>query len=229
MSTLTIVYATDEDIALRAPADFAILCPRDQKLAAGSDGTFLPNDPWTLRSASVDFSARGLAPGQVVQLTKPTATFRPPGESLVVVSVAPGAVTLRRKGQPAGAGQPPGPSAGLAGVEFAIATLGPQIERASYDLNRRYGVDYLVMGRRASDLYDPREVCEAAVLTVLSRQYLAMSRETGDGRDPFAAKALLAKAELDDLLDRVVVRWGSPTVPGSASPATGRFSTRITR
>ena len=224
MNTLNIVYATDEDIALRAPADFAILCPRDQKLAGGADGAFSPSDPWTLRSTSVDFSARGLSPGQVVLLTKPTATFRPPGEALVIVSVAPGAVTLRRKGQPAGAGQPPGPAVGLSGVEFAINTLGPQIERASYDLNRRYGVDDLVAGRRAADLHDRREVCEATVLTVLSRQYLAMSRETGDQGDPFAAKAQLAKAELDELLDRVVVRWGA-----DAAPSSSRFSTRITR
>lgn len=229
MTTLTTVYATDEDIALRIAADFPILCPRDQKLAAGSDGVFSASDPWTLLSPSVDFSACGLKPGHVVQLTKPIANFKPPGEALVVVSVAPGAVTLRRKGQSARAGQPPGPVTGLTGVEFAITTLGPQIERASYDLNRRYGIDDLVAGRRASDLYDPREVCEAAVLTVLARQYLAMSRETGDQRDPFAAKAGLAREELDDLLDRVVVHWGSPTVPGSSSPSTSRFGTRITR
>ena len=147
----------------------------------------------------------------------------------MVVSVAPGAVTLRRKGQTAGAGQPPGPSTGLAGVEFAIATLGPQIERACYDLNRRYGVDDLVTGRRASDLYEPREVCEAAVLTVLSRQYLAMSRETGEQGDAFAAKARLAKQELDDLLDRVVVRWASSTALGPSPATSSRFGTRITR
>src|SRR3954467_9712135 len=35
-------YATDEDIALRASADYSILCPRDQKLGWGNDGVFYP-------------------------------------------------------------------------------------------------------------------------------------------------------------------------------------------
>ncbi len=225
MQILTKLYATDEDIALRVPADFPMLCPRDQKLTSGIDGSFAPSDPWTLLSPSVDFSACGLAPGQVVSLTKPTASFKPPGDALVVASVTNGAVTLRRKGQPARMGQSPGTAAGLTGVEFAVTTLAPQIERATYDLNRRYGIDDLVTGRRTSDMYDPREVREAAVLTVLSNQYLAMSRETGDPRDPFAAKAELAKLELEDLLDRVVVHWRSE----ASSPGTSRFCTRIVR
>ncbi len=68
-----IAYATDEDVAIRAPADFAALCPKDQVLAAGTDGLFLPSDPWTLRSPSVDFAASGLMPGQVIRLAGPAA------------------------------------------------------------------------------------------------------------------------------------------------------------
>src|SRR3979490_926904 len=99
MTPFTIVYATDEDIALRASADFPILCPRDQKLAAGTDGRFDPSHRWTLRSAIVDFEACGLEAGQVIQLIKPVTSFRPPGEVMVIVSGAPGAATRRRKGQ----------------------------------------------------------------------------------------------------------------------------------
>ena len=229
MTTLTTVYATDEDIAVRAPADFPILCPRDQKLAWGSDGAFSPTSPWVLTSSTVDFSARGLAPGNVVQLLQPVANFRPPGDSLVVDSIAPFAVTLRRKGLATGAGQPPGPSSALIGVEFTANTLGPQIERASYDLNRRFGIDDLVAGRRAVDLYDPREIREATVLSVLYRQYVAMSRETGEQQDAFAAKSALLKAELDDLLDRLVVRWGPPGAPMAAEGTTSRFGARLAR
>ena len=229
MTTLTTVYATDEDIAVRAPADFPILCPRDQKLAWGADGAISPNSPWTLTSSTVDFSARGLAPGNVVQLLKPVANFRPPGDALVVASVAPFAVTLRRKGLATGAGQPPGSGAVLTGVEFTANTLGPQIERASYDLNRRFGIDDLVAGRRAADLYDPREIREATVLSVLYRQYVAMSRETGEQQDAFAAKAALLKAELDDLLDRLVVRWGPAGAPIGSEDTTTRFGARLVR
>lgn len=222
MTPLSVVYATDEDIALRASADFALLCPRDQKLAAGSDGVFDPSDRWTLRSASVDFAAQGLAPGHVVQLTGPASAFRPPGETLVVSSVAPGAIRLRRKGQLDGVGQPPAPIDGLSGIEFLVVTLGPQIERASDDLNRRYGIDEGMTGHCPTDLADTRALREATVLSVLHRRYLEMSREAGGQPDVFATKGQLVKAELDDLLARVVVHWG-------AALATDRFSTRLSR
>jgi hypothetical protein len=228
---LTTVYATDEDIATFAAADFAILCPKDQKLAAGTDGGFGPTDPWTLTSDSVDFSACGLEPGQVVQLTKPVTLFKPPGELLVIdsLSATSNGITLRRKGQPSGVGQPPGGQGVTVGVEFLIATLGPQIERASYDLNRRYGIDDLIAGRQPSSLYDPLEVNEVTVLTVLQWQYLAMSREAGEHRDTFAAKAQLVRDELDELLARVVVHWNPAGPAGTMDSLTTRFSTRLTR
>ncbi len=225
MSSVQILYATDEDLAIRAPTDFGLLSPRDQKLASGIDGVFDPADRWTMRSLTVDFAAQGVTTGQVVQLIGPVNLFKPPGELLAVASVSPGAVTLRRKGQPAGMGQPPAPAAGLTGVEFLITTLGPQIERASYELDRRYGIDDLVAGHRAADLYDAREVREVVVLTVLQRQYLAMSRDVSSSQDTLAAKAGLLQAELDELLARVVVHW---TVGGTPA-ATTRFQTRIAR
>lgn len=239
MTDLTTVYATDEDIALRASADYALLCPKDQKSAAGIDGAFGSADPWTLTSSSVNFGAQGVSAGQIAVLTRPAANFRSPGEAFVVSSVNSGSISLRRKGQPAGTGQPPGASGGLLGVEFAILTLGPQIRSACYDLNRRFGIDDLVVGRRSADLYDSREIRQATVLTVLYRQYLDMSREAGDQTDVFAMKAVRLKAELDDLLGRVVVRWGPPnSASGTAQanlpywnviPPTSRFSTRLTR
>lgn len=218
-----IAFATDEDIALRAPSDYAILCPRDQKIVAGTDGIISSSNPWILNSASVNFLARGLAPGHVVQLTKPVAVFRSPGETLVVQSVSMGSVTLRRKGQLPGLGQPPGPATVCTGIEFLVTTLAPQIERATFDLCRRYGIDDLIAGRRSSDLYDPREVREAIVLTVLHTRYLDQSREAGHEPDSFALKAKLMLAELDALIDRAVLHW----LPVGAS--TSRFSTRITR
>lgn len=229
MSSTVTSYATDEDIALRAPADFALLCPRDQKLAYGSDGAFLSNDLWTLTTGSTDASAPGLMPGQVVQLSKPVSFYKPPGDAFVIASIAPGSVTLRRKGLPPGVGQPPSPQGGLTGVEFLIATLGPQIEAASYGLNRRYGVDDLVAGRQTSALYDLREIRDATVLTVLYWQYLSMSRDVGEGRDAFSSKAGAFKQELDDLLARVVVHWGPSGQGAGMEPATLRFSTRLAR
>lgn len=221
-------YATDEDVALRASADFALLCPKDQCLAYGNDGTF-GGDRWTLTSPSVDFQANGLAPGQLVRLTEPVGAFKPPGDVFVVSSVVPNAVSLRRKGQALGMGQPPGPPGGVSNVEFTVTTLGPQIVRASYELNRRYGINDLIAGHRPSDLFDPLEVREAVVLTVLYRQYLEVSRGAREGVDTLAAKSQAYKQELDDLLARTVVHWAvSPGVPAS-SQMSSRLSTRISR
>ena len=231
-----IVYATDEDVALRASTDFSALCPRDQLLASGSDGAFATSDPWTLTSTTVDFAAFGLVPGQLARLAKPTTAFGPNGELFAIQAVAGGAITLRRKGQAAGVGQPPAPQAGLTNVEFTVRTLGPQIQLACYDLDRRFGIDDAVAGRRSLDLHDPHQLREAVVLTVLYKQYLDQSRQFA-GRiadqsetpgDVYAAKARIARAELDELLDRLALEWNQADV-ASRAIATTRFSTRISR
>jgi len=224
-------YATDEEIALRAPADFLALCPKDQTLAFGTDGILLLTDPWTLRSPTINFAAMGLMPGQVVRLSEPS-TFGPDGEFFAVDVVGPGGLTLRRKGQASGVGRPPSPTLGLSGVEFVVRTLSPQLDRASYDLNLRFGIDETIAGRRSCDIQDPRVLIDATVLTVLSRQYLDRSRRfSGPSDEPgdwYGVKARLAKAELDDLLDRLVIRWHSATNLAETAPTT-RFSTRLSR
>jgi hypothetical protein len=222
-------YATDEDIAIRASSDYSILVPKDQKIAWGTDGQFKPGCRWDLSSAAVDFFACGLLPGHVVNLTQPVSAFRPPGEFLVVAQIGAGTVKLRRKGQAEGGGQPPAPPAGLSQVEFSVATFAPQIACASYDLNRRYGIDDLVAGRRTSDLFDPREVREAAVLTVLYRQYTDLCRGPEQYGDSFAAKAHLYKQELDYLLARTVVHWLPAPGGGPSGGPTSRFGTRLSR
>ena len=231
-----IVFATDEDIALRASTDFTALCPRDQVLAAGTDGIFLASDPWTLTSTSVDFAAYGLTPGLLARLTKPTSAYGPNGELFAIQAVWTGAITLRRKGQPPRVGQPPSSPIGLNGVEFAVRSLGPQIALASYDLDRRFGIDDTIPGHRAVDLRDPQQLREAVVLTVLYKQYLDQSRQFATRvsdlqtipDDPYASKARLAKAELDELIDRLSLKWNGLDIASPAS-ATTRFNTRVSR
>jgi hypothetical protein len=227
-----IVYAVDEDIALRSSTDFSALCPRDQLLACGQDGVFAASDLWTLTSPSVDFLAYGLAPGQLARLTKPTLTFGSNGELFAIESVATGAITLRRKGQLAGIGQPPSPPGGLNNVEFTVRSLGPQIQLASYDIDRRFGIDDAIAGRRSVDLYDPQQLREAVVLTVLYKQYLDQSRQFAGHSDApndlYSAKSRIAKAELDEVLDRLTLKWYEADV-ASRAISTTRFSTRISR
>ncbi len=217
------VYATDEDVAVRAGGDFLTLCPPWQAMAQGADGAFLPNAPWTLYSASVDFASNGVAPNQVVWLTQPKTQFPGGGTLLAVDSIAGNSINLRRLHQDTGVGQPPAPPGGLAGVAFTISTLGPQIEEASFDIKRRFGIDENMFDRSSSWIYDLRDLRIATVLQVLHDRY---SAEVRSGQGDFALKVARVKQQLDEVLDRVQVRWGPQG--DAASPST-LFSCKITR
>lgn len=189
-------YCTDEDLYVAAPGDFAQLAPASQVIARGADGVTTLG-AWTLTSTAVNFQTQGVALGHVVQLTGPANVYKSP-DLLVVQSVSTTTATLRRAGLTAGIGQTP-PTA--TAVVFVVSTLYPQIERASYDLNRRLGIDANVGGRGYSDLYDPRELQGATVALVLSRQYRDMARHAGNS-DDFTAKA---KSHMADF-ERIVLR-----------------------
>ncbi|WP_337174803.1 hypothetical protein [Paludisphaera sp.] len=219
---LTTLYAGDEDVAVHAPGDFAVLTPAWQKVAQGADGVFAPGPSWTLTSAGTDFGAAGARPGHVVQLRKPSSVFKGTGELFAVSGAAGGSLTIRRIGMAPGQGAPPAPPSGLSGVEFVIATLDPQVEEACFELNRRFAIDPHAPGRTPSDLRDVRELRRACVLSVLIRRYAAESRGAeGD----FAQKLRQAESELAETLARLEVRWGS----SADRPTSSIFSTRIVR
>jgi len=220
---LSTVYARDEDVAVRATGDFAVLAPAWQKMAQGSDGAFAAGSPWTLASDSVDFGAAGVREGHVVQLRKPATVFKGAGELFAVARAEGGGVVLRRIGAAEGVGAPPAPAAGLAGVEFLIATLDPQAEEASFDLNRRFNIDPRLPGRTPADLRDLRDLRHACVLGVLVQRYAAEAR---GGEGDFALKLQHAKAELSEALARLELRWASASPDRSTS---SYFSTRIVR
>ena len=221
-SQLTTVYATDESIAIKAASDYDALCPPGQTLARGSDGVFASGTPWVLTSASIDFEDQGVGVNDVVLLTTPKTLFPGSGEFLAVESASGGSLTLRRVGEAAGVGQPPG-IGGATGVTFEIETFYPQIEEASFDLNRRYGIDPAVTGRAPSDLYDLRDLRLATVCKVLRDRYTAESR---DSRSDFARKAKAMDDELTQVMSRLSVRWAaSATAPQSA----GWFGMMIVR
>lgn len=223
--TLTTVYATDEDIAVVCGSDFFGLTPDWQRVAYGTDGAFSVGAPWVLNSASADFVARKVRANHVCRLTKPVATFKGAGEILAVDDASATSLTLRRLAMDAGDGQPPAPSAGLTGVEYLVTTLYPQIEAASYSLNRRLNIDPARSGRTPTDIYDLRDLREATVFTVLSQQYQALSKAPNDG---FAAKANTYRRTLMDVFSRLEVRWSNST--GSGEPVVSDYlSMRIQR
>jgi len=201
----TSLYCSDEDLCVAAPGDFGQLIPLAQTVAKGSDGVFLASSAgsWVLNSASSNFVTQAVAAGTVLQIRGPQGVYAST-DMLVVVSVAANAVTLRRVGLPVGMGSPPGPAAGITGVQFIIGTLYPQIERASYDLRKTFDLDDAVPGRQFSDMYDPREMQEACMALVLSRQYRDMARHVGKMED-FYEKSKNHQADYTRIVQRTQI------------------------
>jgi hypothetical protein len=213
------VYATDEDIAVRAGGDFIMLCPSWQQMAYGTDGYFAPGLQWVLNSTAIDFATNN----QVVWLSQPKSQFPGGGTLLAIDSVAGTSITLRRLHKDLNVGQPPAPAGGLSGVTFTINTLDPQVEEASFDIKRRFGIDENLVQRTSAWIYDLRDLRMATVLSVLLARYTQESRsEKGD----FPRKLSQIKVELDLVLDRVQVRWGP--LGNSQEPST-LFSCKISR
>jgi hypothetical protein len=204
-AVLAQVYCTDEDIACRAPLDWFNLAPRFQRRALATDGVFMTGSPWVLTSASVLFDAQGVQSNNVVALVK-SGVFGTPNELFAVDSAVGGSLTLRRLGEASGVGQPPGPAAGTTGVSFEVRTFAPQIDAASYDVNKFFGIDPQIPCKTPALLYDPREVTMFAVLTVLKRRYLDGVKVKADD---YADKFALVSQELVDLCSRLVVQWGT--------------------
>ena len=222
-SLLATVYADDEDIAVRVGADYANLCPHDQLLAQGTDGVFLNSNQWQLSSTSNNFASQGVATGNVIRLTGPATLYKGLGNKYAVSAVSGNAVTLRNIGQLDGIGLPPGPLAGQAGVAFVIATLGPQLEDASYQLNTQYGIDPSFQLTSPAQIYDLRQLNQATALTVVCRM-LAVSTRTKDG--DFARKLDVFRNDLSRALDILEVRWNQTK---ENPPPTTRFSMKWSR
>ena len=184
MALSTSLYCSDEDLLIAAPGDFGQLVPLAQTIAKATDGVFTATagGSWTLSSASTNFATQYVAVGHVLQIRGPQGVY-PATDMLAVTSVSGTGIALRRPGMPSGMGNPPGPAAGVTGVTFLVGSLYPQIERASYDLRKTFDLDDLVPGRQFSDMYDARELQEACIALVLSRQYRDMARHVGKMED----------------------------------------------
>ena len=218
------VYATDEDIFVKASGDFMTLAPSWQCMAKGTDGVFRFRDaPWVLTSSTINFATNGVSPNQVVALTAPKSQYPGGGDLLAIDSVSGNSITLRRPHKDLNVGMPPAPAAGLTGVTFTVTTFDPQIEEASFDIKRRFGIDENITFRDSTWIYDLRDLRMIVVLTVLYDRYTA---ELRSDRGDWVRKMGHIRNMRDEILDRVQVRWGP--YGNSAEPSTV-FSCKISR
>jgi hypothetical protein len=192
-------------------------------MAKGTDGVFASGIPWVLTSATINFQSNGVNPNQVVALTGPKSQYPGGGDLLAIDSVSGNSITLRRPHKDLNVGMPPGPAAGLTGVAFTITTFDPQIEEASFDIKRRFGIDENITFRDSSWIYDLRDLRMLTVLTVLYDRYTA---ELRSDRGDWVRKLGHIRNLRDEITDRVQVRWGP--YGNSAEPSTV-FSCKITR
>jgi hypothetical protein len=232
---LAVPYCTDETCAIMAAGDYALLVPRDQRLASGQDGAIAAADPWSFSAASVlDWGARGVWAGMVLRLTGPPGSIAGSADLLVVDGTVtapypPGAawgdpsgpppgpqenplrgmaaLPLRRKGllPNAGYGDPP-VKADATTLVYDIVTLSQQIYKVSYDLDRQYGTTDLLLGRRHADMFDPLELEQLCAEMVVRDMYLEMARGV-QNQDRWLAKYDLMCKAVDMRKDRTVVHW----------------------
>ncbi|MHB8359810.1 MAG: hypothetical protein ACYDCP_09995 [Thermoplasmataceae archaeon] len=221
--TTSPVYATDEDIAVRAGGDYVTLCPPWQQMASGADGAFTSAAPWVLTSTATNFAANAVQPNQVVWLSQPKANFPGGGALFAIDSVSGTSLVLRRLHKDLNVGQAPVGGANVSGITFAINTLDPQTEEASFDIKRRFGIDETIVDRTSAWVFDLRDLRMATVLTVLQARY---TQEARTDKGDFARKINLIKGELQQVLDRVQIRWGP--FGNSAEPST-LFSCKLSR
>jgi hypothetical protein len=219
------VYATDEDVLVKASGDFMTLAPAWQCMAKGVDGFFNPAAPWVLFSTATNFGSNGVTPNQVVCLSAPKSQYPGGGDLLAIDSVSADGtnITLRRPHKDLNVGNPPAPAAGLSGVAFNITTFDPQIEEASFDLKRRFGIDENITFRDSTWIYDLRDLRMVVILSVLYDRYTA---ELRSDRGDWVRKMGHIRNMRDEVLDRVQIRWGP--YGNSAEPSTV-FSCKISR
>jgi hypothetical protein len=223
--SLSTIYCTDEQIAIRAGGDFVLLCPKWQKIAFGGDGVFSAGSPWVLSSASAAFTAAGVSPGNVIWLSKPNSAFKGSGELFGIDSVTATTATLHRVGMASGTGLPPG-VAGVNGVEYTVLTLVPQIEDVSFWINRLWNIDPNVPGRQPTDATDLRDIRDFCVLTVITRRLVTEMQDKAN--NAWALKLQGYREELGIIQIRIDLRWNK-TNTSDNTPVSRLFSMRIVR
>jgi len=190
-------FATDEDVAEVARGDYPLLVEEWSTKADGDDGNFDAGQPWNLLSNATDFAVRGVEVGHVCVLGRGHAQRL---DVLGVAAVAAGSVTLRRIGQPAGEGQPPGPIAGATGRTYRFPTCGPALRTATLEIKRQLRVKDDAWLEAATDLR------RAVVLYVLADMYDAQWRDMTNSS--WRTKAKEKRDELAALLGNLNQTYG---------------------
>lgn len=224
-------YADAEAVARTLGQDIHLIVPDGQARARGDDGVIAAADPWVLTSATVDFAAQGVAPGDLVLLSaSPTdagkafkARLREK-EPMIAVTAAGHALTLRHVGMESGAGQPPGLGGDLTAVRFLVPDLRPQLGAQSRAVRRDLAHDGTGDAADATDLED---LAIARLAWFTYEQKSTPAAPTGTGGGDFQSKAKFwadyYRSLREGLSGRGPESEGGGAGAGSARPVLGRM------
>lgn len=225
-------YATDETIYLVGGADFSVIAARSSEYAAGTDGVVEPGS-WVLTSDTEDFEAQGVSHGMMLEFKGPKKPARDPVPGtyikteffMAVDSVDGHTVTLRRPGEGAGKGNPPGGSVGLTGVHFEVKSFLPQLRDTADELNILFQADESLPYHGPADIQDAKVFRRVTAYRVLADAYATANR--GDRGGDFDVKQAHYEGKFRDRIATVVVRWGA--AGAETHPPTNRLGMRVSR
>lgn len=206
----------DEDVAREAAGDYAVLAPKCERLAEGTDGAILASS-WDLTSATNDFAAQGVQSGHVVVLESKVVGSKtvPMGKQVFGVAGTSGsACTLKRFGYATGIGRTPGAPSGISGVTFTVPSVLAHIAAEAVEVRRMLG---LAANVDLSTLPDLRRV---TALKALRSLYFAEYRQTT--MDTWKDKMEILDAEIAALFKSLYDLFPTSD-PGGLEPKVGSF------
>jgi hypothetical protein len=191
---LGLLGVTDEYIADLAATEFALIAPRDQDGASGSDGVFAAGNLFVLTSASAQFAAQGVVAGDLCAILDSKADSARVRGIYVATAVANGSLTLRTRGPRVGFGAPPGLLGGETNLRFRVPTARPQAALSAAKFRRRYRIAV------PANVLNPYDFAPAVAYDVLVELYTLAARQASAdaARDSLMAKAKLFAANRDE-------------------------------
>lgn len=205
--------ATDVDLAEVDMGDIAILAPRAQRLASGSDGAIAAAA--NVLTSAFPFQDRGIQVGHVLvirsyQKASGSRSERP-DEVLAIKAVSGASVTIGPIGYDAGQGDYP-IGVGTTGIAFEVRSVRAQIVTAYQDVLRRLGLT------TASPLVNPTDLRLITVKVALRGLLWSQYRQSTD--DTFKSKMADLAAEITDLFSSLDTTYNALT-PAGARPIVG--------
>jgi len=223
-----VAYCSDENVAITATSDYALIVRGAKRRAYGIDGVTTA-DPWVLSSASNDFVTQGLAAGDVIQLPErgKTKVGGSSGGLFAVAEVLTATtIRLRTLGGTAGEDFPPHP-ANTSGLEFLVESAYAQIIEAARTIAMWLRTDPAAPETYPADVVTADDYRQLSIWLALASLYRGDWREADPNRDTWFKKSekyqALAEGYFAALMRKIDATFG----PSGGTPVVGQMTADI--